>query len=313
VVISIALFVHSSLVVVDSYIAPLWEPSNQMFIAMLSTTDFLDTIRLCLRSGIRPLDVVNKSIRDVLHTAVGSFSHSTFQTVDAEDTVYEMCKSLQQFGNDFVPIIDSSADDGSLVATLGYCDIVNLMFQAAAQHPHLFQERIESLKCRAQLSSALKSSPRSSFSGTSPSKASRANESLPLPSITVPQTMLLGDVLNLMYDKELSGVPVVDDNGRVIGIYHKEDLSFISSATPDAVDMIINGSLSIQVGEIVKHQTDDSSTVPHKLCTCTGRDTIKEVLDTMMSRRVTRVVCIDDDGRCSSMISIADIVWYFFD
>jgi len=283
-----------------------------MFIAMLSTTDFLDTIRLCLRSGVRPVDVISKSIRDVLHTAVGSFSHSTFQTVDAEDTVYEMCKSLQQFGNDFVPIIDSSADDGSLVATLGYCDIVNLMFQAAAQHPHLFQERIESLKCRAQLSSALKSSPRSSFSG-SPSKASRTSESIPLPTVTVPRTTLLGDVLNLMCAKELSGVPVVDDNNRVIGIYHKEDLSFISSATPDAIEVIMNGSLSLQIGEIVKHQTDDSSTVPHKLCTCTVRDTIKEVLDTMLSRRVTRVVCIDDDGRCTSMISIADIVWYFFD
>ena len=296
-------------VCIDSFIAPIWEPSNQTLICMLSTTDYLDTLRLCLQNGINPLDVVNKPIRDVLHTAVGSFSHSVFQSVDAEDTVYEMCKSLQQLGNDYAPIVESSSSDGSLVATLGYSDIVNLMFQAAAQFPQLFQERIEMLKNRAQSSTSLVVASASS----SPKPTRRKTDAVPLSNITVPETTPLGDVLNIMYDKELSGVPVVDNLARVIGIYHKEDLTFLSSAAPDVQQSAITNALKVPIGEVIKHQLDESSAVAHKLCTCTVRDSIKEVLDTMMSRRVTRVVCIDDTGRCSSVISIADIVWYYFD
>ena len=276
---------------------------------MFTATDFLDTVRACIRNRINPSDVIHKPIRDVLYSAVGCFSHFVFQTVDAEDTLYEMCKSLQQLGTDYSPIVDSTLDDGRLVATLGYIDIVHMMHTAASQYPHLFQERVEMIKNRAQLTPG----GLNMYANSTPPPTRRKTEVVPLSNVTVPQSTLLGEVLNIMYNHALSGIPVVDDLSRVVGIYHKEDLSFITAAAPEVQEQIIHNSMNMPIGEVVRHQLDEGSSVPHRLCTCTSRDTIKEVLDTMLARRVTRVVCIDDTGRCSSVISIADIVWYYFD
>lgn len=313
---------------------------------MLTPSDFLDTIRLCIRNRIPPAEVIHKPIWDVINTSVGSFSHSMFHTIDAEDTVYEMCKSLQMIGNDYAPIVDSE-DGTNLVALLGYLDIVNLMSQAAAQAPQLFTETVEDLRNR---SFSVANSVIAGNSSRRRGSGTRRSGIVPLSDTTVTKSTILGDVLSLMYERELGGIPVVDDamGNRVIGIYHKEDVSFIATASTENQEHMITHALNIAIGDVVSHQMDElvyltsnnkvnnnspssssgnaSRSVsgsaapvaapvmpPYKLCTCTIQHNIKQVLDLMMSRRVTRVVCVDELGRCLCVINIADIVWYYFD
>jgi len=291
-----------------------------------------------------------------MNTSIGSFSHSVFHTVDAEDTVYEMCKSLQVIGNDYAPIVDSE-DGTNLVSLLGYLDIVNLMSQAATQAPQLFTETIDDLRNRSLLSTNTghgsnhhNNSGSVSNNGSirrGSGSGSRRSGIIPLSNTTVSKSTPLGDVLNLMYDCDLGGIPVIDESlgNRVIGMYHKEDVSFIASASVENMEYIIINALNIAIGDVVKHQMDELSYLtgannsnnsnnsrttgttgtttgsgsagtpimpPYKLCTCTVGDNIKQVLDMMMSRRVTRVVCVDELGRCNCVVSIADIVWYYY-
>lgn len=272
-------------------ICPLWEPSKRICIGMLFIADYIDTLRMCQQSRVPYLEVVQKPVRDVLHASVGSFSHYMFHPVDAEDPVYEMLKRLQQCKAEFVPI--TGGDDGRLVGVLGYMDLVHLMYQASVQFPQLFMERVENLR------------------SASPSRSGVAVP-VALSSVTVPRQMLLSEVLSVMHSSDLSGVPVVDEEQRVIGMYNKEDMSFIGSVPPEAQEAVIAKALDTEIGSIVAHQQADPG-AQHPLCTCVVRDSIKDVLERLMTSRAFRVVCVDEQRHCLFTVCIADIVRYYFD
>jgi len=263
-------------------------------------------------------DLNTKSISDILSSSkVFKLRHSDFQPVDAEDSVYKMCRLLQRQGADYVPIIDP--DEGNLVAVLGYLDVVNLLDTAARQFPHLFVTTIEEARV-----------------GT-------------YRVITAPHTALLSDVLRVLDERHISSIPITNDASKVVGLYYKSDVSFITkSPTPDA---ILLNLATLKVGEVMQNQipkptnprspvglsvggdSDTPDISPQSLassssataaaadpsgggggptfCTCQIYDTIKDVLACMMANRSSRVVIVDDDFRCLGIVSIRDIVMYY--
>lgn len=298
------------------------------------------------------------TISDVMSSPLGqiAFSHKVFQTVDVEDTVFELCKSLQELRNDFAPIATSDdgaeaggvgrgSSPGTVVAVLGYLDIVNLLDQAAKQCPHLFTERVEQLRSTTTAFTRVR---------------------------TAPWNAPFAAVLSLMHEHGLSGVPVVDDHMRVVGIYHKEDANLIAVTPVEQHEQLLSCILDMPIGDIVRHQQQPqpqpssllpspsaaavtgsisgttmpmpmpmpvhssassvisaappspgsppsgssssaaSLSLPWKLCTCKPRDRMMDVLDMMMRSRVTRVVCVDDNSRCLGLISIEDIMRFFY-
>lgn len=128
----------------DTDIAPLWDPQKRAFVAMMTMTDFISALRAYRRNGIPVSELSNSLIADMLENTNFKFRHDTFETVDAEETVYQMCRLLQRQGTDFVPVVDP--DEGNLVAILGYLDIVNLLYTASLQFTHLFETTVEESK-----------------------------------------------------------------------------------------------------------------------------------------------------------------------
>ena len=121
------------IVVLDALVAPLWDPHTRSFSAMISIPDFIQTLRMCQihNHNISLAEITHRSLQEITNSVVGtsSFAVTSFQTVDVEDTVYEMCKSLQQLGSDFSPIInpEDTGGDGNILCLLGYQDIVHLL------------------------------------------------------------------------------------------------------------------------------------------------------------------------------------------
>ncbi len=113
--------------------------------------------------------------------------------------------SLLRSGNDYVPVVD--ADNGNLVSILGYLDVVYLFSQTAKQNPQIFNVPIQQIMC-----------------GTFKNL------------ITAPKHSRLFEVLDAIEHHRVSALPVVDEAGRVVGAYHRSDVSFvIKAADPDAV------------------------------------------------------------------------------
>jgi len=279
----------------EADIAPLWDPRLKRFVAMMTSTDFLQALWMYHQSPTKSMnDLKYKSILEMLEDSEFSFKHNTFQSVDAEDSAYQMCRVLQRQTGDYVPVTDP--DEGSLVAILGYLDIVNLLNTAATQFPHLFETTIEE-------------------AGIGTYRVITANGTTPL-----------GDVLQTLEEKHISSIPITNDQGQVTSLYYKGDVSFISkSADPDAllanianisVQEAISGVIGGKEGHTMIDGAVDQSgpavaSPSPNFRTCRPQDSIKDVVLNMMTGRVTRCVVVDATGVCLGIVSIKDIVLYY--
>jgi len=269
----------------DTEIAPVWDPEKKAFVALMCISDYIHALQICRVQGISMLDLASRSIADMLSSSAMTFQHPDFNAIDAEDSVHQLCLSLHRLNADYAPVIDP--DNGHLVGILGYLDLVHLLDQAAKQHAPLFARTIEQLQI---------------------GKFTQIK--------TIPLTVLLSDVITeLENNKDIIAIPIVDDNGTVVGLYHKLEISFIIKATdPDSVMTSLNG---LRVGEALAMQEQQSgdtvTAVLHPLVTCNLHDSLAIVLDSMMRGRSTVVVCIDNKGKCLGIISIKDIVTHFLE
>lgn len=247
----------------------------------MTVGDYIRALLVCFTQNISMIDLSTRSIADMLCSPLMTYQHGDFHALDAEDSVQQLCLQLVRLSADYVPVIDP--DSGSLVSVLGYIDIVHLLDQAAKQHPNLFFETLEQMRI-----------------GTFGQNV-----------ITAPGTALLPEVLSVLGTHDISGIPVVDANQRVIGLYHKTDVTFITKAAdPDAV---LTNLSSFSVNEVLQLQQGSQAVGDrkHVLVTCNLTDRIDVILAAMMNNRSTRIVCIDALGVCLGVVSVKDIIRYY--
>jgi 5'-AMP-activated protein kinase, regulatory gamma subunit len=229
-----------------------------MFVGMMSISDFINTLRQYHRQNIPQTDLASKSIAEMLASPQKVFKHADFQTVDAEDTVHQLCGVLHRLSSDYVPVADP--DEGNLVAILGYLDLVHLLHEACKQYPQFFTGSVEHMQI-----------------GTFDKVA------------TVLQSTLLFDAIDVMESRGISGIPVTDDSGTVVGLYHRSDVSFITKAVdPDTTIQTLH---TLQVGEALRMQqsTISETNALHSnqmLCLCSQKDSLVTVIDVMMRSQV---------------------------
>jgi CBS domain-containing protein len=265
-------------------VAPIWDAEKHVFVALMTIGDYIRALLVCHTQNISMLDLSTRSIADMLCSPLVTYQHNDFHALDADDSVQQLCLQLTRLSADYVPIVDPDA--GSLVSVLGHLDVVHLLDQAAKQHPNLFFETLEQMRI-----------------GTYGDRV-----------VTAPYTAMLPEVIATLAQHNLSGIPIVDHDHRVVGLYHKTDVTFITKAAdPDAVltnlaAFSVSDVLQIQQQQAMAGEDRGSAQV---LITCLISDRIDVVLAAMMNARTTRIVCIDGVGRCLGIISVKDIVHYY--
>ena len=119
----------------------------------------------------------------------------------------------------------------------------------------------------------------------------RARDIMSRDIVTVSPGTYILEAIDILIDKDISGAPVLEDNGRLIGIISEKDLmvslDFLGSSSADTVT----------VGEIM---TKDVVTF--------SEDTpIKDVIQLMVRNDVKRVPIVKDNG-VVGIISRRDIL-----
>ncbi len=104
--------------------------------------------------------------------------------------------------------------------------------------------------------------------------------------ITIPPTMRVGEVMALTREHKISGLPVIDAAGRVVGIVTNRDLRF-ETRTEIPVEQIM--------------------TPRDRLVTVREGATLEEAKALMHRHRLERVVVIDDDFSLRGLITVKDI------
>lgn len=116
-------------------------------------------------------------------------------------------------------------------------------------------------------------------------KVKRSESGMIVDPVTIRDNALVSEALGIMERFKISGVPVVDSSGRLIGIITNRDLRFESR-------------FDIPVSEVM---------TPQPLVTVPVGTTLDEAKGTLQKHRIEKLLVVDDDGHLKGLITVKDI------
>ncbi|GAB6165355.1 IMP dehydrogenase [Thermostilla marina] len=102
---------------------------------------------------------------------------------------------------------------------------------------------------------------------------------------TLPPTATAAKAAELMNQANVSGIPIVADNDKLVGIVTRRDLRFLDN-------------LDLPVAEVMTKE---------HLVTATGTVTLAEAETILMEKKVEKLLLVDEDFRLTGLITIKDI------
>ncbi|MGC6529786.1 MAG: IMP dehydrogenase [Candidatus Puniceispirillaceae bacterium] len=102
--------------------------------------------------------------------------------------------------------------------------------------------------------------------------------------VTISPTARLGDALDLMASHKISGVPVVDDAGKLVGILTNRDVRFARDHELTVAELMTK--------DVVTIEADASAGMARKL---------------LHEHRIEKLVVVDDKHHCTGLITVKDI------
>jgi CBS domain-containing protein len=142
--------------------------------------------------------------------------------------------------------------------------------------------------------------------------------------VTLNQFMSLREASEVLAKHAISGAPVVDPEGKLIGILTEADVLRAVSASADRVKMVYPSLHSMGVFfemtrgevELLKAFEEQAETVvgdvmTSKVVTCGPDDDLNEAARILYQRNFSRIPVVDDEGHVVGIVSRSDIVRAF--
>ena len=276
--------------------APLWDPVKCQFVGLLTVTDFIDILRHYRATQCDVSTLAVSSIAEILGGLSSSASSSPpaptplssdpsqrqtvvrpFQGADSACTLQQACRQLLRTNQDFLPIVFS--EDMRVLACITYTTILEHLVTHFREQRRLFDDSITDLGIGTYGDTVV--------------------------AVTAQQS--LAEALQLMHRHGLSALPVVDGNRKVVGVYSRSDITFLTKAT-DAEDAVRNLDLPVQD---ILSQTRQDVTTPDALRTCSSTHTLQAIFESFAQLRFNRLYVVDAEERLMGIVSAKDLVSYF--
>ncbi|KAK0728280.1 hypothetical protein B0T26DRAFT_767627 [Lasiosphaeria miniovina] len=253
--------------------APLWDSRNSAFAGLLTSTDYINVIQYYCQFP-EEIDQVDKfrlsSLREI-ERRIGVVPLETV-SVHPMRPLYEACRRMLRTRARRIPLVDTDDETGreTVVSVITQYRILKFIAVNNEQHTMLLKKPVRDIGL-----------------GTYSSLA----------TATMGSSVL--DVIDLMVKHNISAVPIVDQNFKLLNVF-------------EAVDVIpcIKGGayeeLASTVGDALSRRADDFGGI----YICGEDDRLDSIFDTIRKSRVHRLVVVDDDSRLKGIISLSDILKY---
>lgn len=144
----------------------------------------------------------------------------------------------------------------------------------------------------------------------------KARDIMSVDVITVNKDTTVEEIAHLLSDKSISGVPVVDEQNRVIGIVSQKDLLYkdIEPHFPPVVE-ILGGLIFLKSvrqynEELRKLVATKAEEIMTRKVVTVGEDTeVERIAELMIQKDINRIPVVKDN-RLVGIISRADVVKY---
>ena len=133
--------------------------------------------------------------------------------------------------------------------------------------------------------------------------------------VTVSPKTSLQEAIQILADREISGLPVVDDGGKLVGVISETDLTWQATgveAPPyvmflDSVIYLQNPAKHNQEVHKALGQTVEEA-MSGRLTTVKGNQLVREAAQIMHDKKVRRLPVVDDSGKLVGMITQGDVI-----
>ncbi len=133
--------------------------------------------------------------------------------------------------------------------------------------------------------------------------------------ITVTEEMTVDETARILLDNKISGVPVVDEQNKVIGIVSETDLiyrekhlhipSFIS-ILDGVIFLESTKELEYQVRKMAAFKVKDVMT--KKVLTIHEDTELEDIVDKIVEKKINRLPVIDSKGKLVGIVTRSDIL-----
>lgn len=253
--------------------APLWNSKISKFAGLLTASDFLNIVHYAANNPDQSVNLSETLTLDGLAN-IGSMSGSSALdtcSIHPFRSLYDACVEMIKSSARRIPLIDRDEETQREI-------VVSVLTQYRIL-------KFVSMNCRE--TRFLLQPLRELNIGTSSNLChARLNTSI-------------GEVINLLIEHQISSVPILDDDNKLINVYEAVDLlSLIKGG--------VYADPSLSVGEALLKRTDDFEGV----YTCTLADSLFVVLETIRKSRLHRLFVLDDEGKLLGIMTLGDILKY---
>lgn len=248
--------------------APLWDATKKLLVGMITVTDF---IRILLY-----LDKENLSVEDLeqhtLHTwrKLLRSTRKPLCTAGPDQSLHDAINLLHKHRVHRVLMIDPFT--GDVLYILSHKRILRFLFVYLNEFPELtfFHKTLTELKI-----------------GT--------YEDI----VSVTEETSIKRAFQLLLEKDVSALPILDDNGTLIDVYAKyEVLNLVSEK--------LYSNLSLTIGEVRNKKKDWEE----KLQKCRSSITLYEALEVIVRTESHRLLLVNKEDTLVGIVSLSDILVY---
>ncbi|KAM6486405.1 nuclear protein SNF4 [Trichoderma sp. SZMC 28011] len=253
--------------------APLWDSHTSRFAGILTATDYINVIQYHCQfpDEMSKLDQFRlASLRDI-EKAIGATPIESV-SVHPSRPLYEALRRMLKTRARRIPLVDVDEETGreTVISVITQYRILKFIAVNNEHNTILLKKTLREIQL-----------------GT-------YNDLL----VARMGTTVL-EVINLMVNGNISCVPIVDSENRVLNAFEAVDI--IPCIKGGAYDEL-NGS----VGEALCKRPEDNPGI----FTCSQDDRLDSIFDTIRKSRVHRLIVVDDENKLKGVISLSDILKY---
>eukprot|EP00040_Diaphanoeca_grandis_P020299 m.107980 g.107980 ORF g.107980 m.107980 type:complete len:470 (-) comp27836_c0_seq2:159-1568(-) len=248
----------------------LWNSSLQQYVGMITITDFIHILRKYYVSPLVKIDELEDHKIQTWRDVTDGRRPRTLLCIDPMASIYDALSTLLSEKIHRLPVIDNNTGNALSILTLKR--ILWFMREAFPwdQCPKLLKMTLQELKIGSTKNVAAVS----------------------------PDTPLIS-VLNIFVERNISALPIIDEQGKVIDVYVKYDA--IKLAEDRSYD-----NLDIAVTKALLHRPFTGAVL-----TCTLEDTLEDILQRVFKGFMPRLIIVDKQTRLIGILSLSDILSVF--
>lgn len=200
--------------------------------------------------------------------------HKRLISIDPEEDLLSVCSKLRKYRIHHMPVLD--AEQAAIICILSHRHLLQHLVNRFADSRRLFDVPLYVLSV-------------GSFDDV----------------VVVPTSASVISVLNVLAERRISAVPLVNEAGQVVDVYSRDDVTFLAH---DPSLMVLDAP----VGEVRRAQVGMMGpSTP--LVTCDKMDSLHRALELFgaTAGRCERLVCVDEHRRCTGVVSLSDIFAFF--